>query len=159
MDKVSVELHEFAREIEGRLDTKIAYLRGLLNEVEEVGQKLESLLEKAGVPEDKIKELAKLSTNNDTADTATGSADSSTQDFDKGQHIDIHQADPKSTDSDPLKAPGAQASDGNTFERVVELHETGKNAAEIADTMSLPKGEIELMINLHQSKQGEGATG
>ena len=40
LEKLYVDLHDFSREIEARIDTKIAYLKGLIEEAERVGAQI-----------------------------------------------------------------------------------------------------------------------
>jgi hypothetical protein len=45
LEKLYVDLHEFSRETEARIDTKITYLKGLIDEAERVGAQLEGTID------------------------------------------------------------------------------------------------------------------
>ena len=148
LNKVFVDLHEFTREVEGRLDTKITYLRELLEEVESAEQRLDEKLERIG-------------DGGDDQDVAEGAAAivkrkraTKGRRAVKGTKVDVVVGAEKTAAVPADAIPADAASADELFDRVVELHEAGKSAAQIADSMRLPKGEIELMLNLHEIQKG-----
>lgn len=137
IQRLFVEIHDFAREVEGRLDTKIAYLRRLLDEAEAVTRKLGQLLEAAGgskepggLPTSKPPEPA-------PAEAVPAGAGA-------GKAVDLVVGEP------PREAASPQLRG-----RILELHQAGRNVPEIVQAVGLPKGEVELIINLHQSASGD----
>ncbi len=156
LNKVFVELHDFAREVEGRLDTKMTYLRKLLEDVEAAERRIEARLARleAGAAS---REQA-VSRSDAVAVATTGpAADAQPSPGDEADTggSDPTASDPKAAHASPDGGPGRD-DDPATFGRVVELFQSGASPSGIADATGLPKGEVELMLNLHQSKLGAG---
>lgn len=216
VERLYVDLQDFAREIEGRLDTKITYLRQLIKEAERTGQKLESLIEAAVgepvlVPDDQdddpgepasgmssdssvesksesrvegqakalmdqaskfsealasaqevaTEEVAQVEEEREGKGSLESSPDVSAdqgrvdqpaEDDDQsnlGKNLDITVGTDEDR-PDPHRDPASEPTDPQ--DKIWALHQEGKTSQEIADLMNLPKGEVELMINLRQSE-------
>lgn len=141
VERLFVELQEFAREVEGRLDTKIAYLKRLIAEADRVGQELDSRI---GVQAPQAPAGGPPAGN--PPHGTDGGEEREPAGPRLGEHLDIRVGE----------EPGERAQDAGAGHRVLGLHEEGRPVREIAELVGLPEGEVELIINLHHSEKGRG---
>ena len=169
LEKLSADLHEFSREMEARMDTKIAYLRGVLDEATQVASRLEGLIERAVEREGDV-EPATSSTAPERREVLVRSEPSvQTVGLES-----IEEAVVESEELAQLTAAELPTGDGvpepdeepvggavditvgpkvTINHRVIQLHRDGREPGEIAMELNLPRGEVELMINLAESAQ------
>ena len=178
LEKLYVDLHDFSREIEARIDTKIAYLKGLIDEAERVGARIEGVLRGGGGSGGSVarQEPEPVPTMTDGADAGEGHPD----DADSGDPVEPlseDKLDPESvldgdekeqlsaspnveTSADETEEPASElgqtvdvrvGSEPVATDQVVELYRKGQSAGEIAAQLGVPRGEVELIINLAES--------
>ena len=168
LEKLSADLHEFSREMEARMDTKIAYLRGVLDEATQVASRLEGLIERA-VDREGAVEPAASSTAPERREALvrseplvqTAGLESIEDAVESEELAQLTAAEPPTGDGapEPDQEPVGGAVDitvgpkATINHRVIQLHRDGREPGEIAMELDLPRGEVELMINLAESAQ------
>lgn len=147
LNKIFVDLHEFTREVEGRLDTKISRLRELLEEVESAERRLDDKLERIGDRGDDP-ELSEGSASIRERKRVTKET--------VGTNVDVIVGGGKTRAlaADIVSVDQVAPTTDASFDRVVGLYESGNSVAQIVDSTRLPKGEIELMLNLYETQRG-----
>lgn len=160
VERLYVDLQEFAREVEGRLDTKITYLRQLILEADRAGQNLERLLEdrarddsggKAAPPADSASRDSSPASPSPQDDAGVEEEATTQEEEVLGQRLDVTVGDDDDRPALDAGAGETEASAPDPAERVWSLHEAGQTPATIAEQTGLPEGEVELIINLRQS--------
>ncbi len=141
LTKLYIELNEFAREMEGRMDTKIAYLKRLIAEAERVMAGLqEGIAEARGQP-------STPPARTRPEDPAPIAPESSAE------------APQPTTDvligGSPVKdsANGGAAARDGLAGRVLDLWRAGKSREELAEAAGIPKGEVELILSLERARE------
>ena len=170
-----VELHEFAREIEARLDTKIAYLKRLMDEAAMEGESLGRLIERAENLPAQVPSASRPEPNASASNPSTPSpaapppALSPTESAEPAvkKTADTAPSPPEATPTADKPAepvvgstvdltvgglPGEEGDAKGDNGRILDLHRQGKNPADIAAEVGLPKGEVELIIQLDKSQ-------
>jgi hypothetical protein len=156
--KLYIELNEFARELEGRMDTKIAYLRKLLAEAERVIGELDRSMAgarvaiAAGPADGKGERAPPLERAPEAAPTGKEQPSGPLPDAETPPSppttptLDITVGDPDKT-----------AGTGEAREKILRLAGEGKCKEEIIEEVGLPKGEVELVLRLHGAQKAGGA--
>ncbi|MGA2622047.1 MAG: hypothetical protein ABSF26_31025 [Thermoguttaceae bacterium] len=154
VDRFEVQMHDTARQLSARLDTKMLALEALLAEAERAAARLEAAIARSGgaaghdahqVPSPPQKGTVPFSSDEDRDSppraTAAGREVGLVLDF------DAHASGPAATNGggEPLAAgsPAGQARD-----EIYALAEAGCDAAEIARQTARPIGEVELILSL-----------
>ncbi len=139
--KLYIELNEFAREMEGRMDTKIAYLKRLIADAEKVMERLERAM----------------------AEWRGQRAGSSGP----PRHDGLVSTAPEVTVSPPrptidvliggspaeISANGGGAARDAIAMRVLDLSRAGKSREEIASAAGIARGEVELILSLERARE------
>jgi len=157
--KLYIELNEFARELEGRMDTKIAYLRKLLAEAERVIGELDRsiacagrAIAAAGKREDERAPAPEGEKANPPAIEGSPSAE-------KAEHppatIDITIGEPAGSAAG--SGGTAKSAQEDVREKILRLAGEGKPKEAIVGEVGLPKGEVELVLSLHKAKKSSKA--
>jgi hypothetical protein len=139
--RLYVELNEFAREMEGRMDTKITYLRRLIADAEKVmGELNQAIAAGEAVRKGEPRPVAPA-TSNPPADKVPEKPTPPKQ-------VDIILGDVP--DRGP-NGPGQDVQDIGS--RILGLAAEGKPKEAIAEAVGVPKGEVELVLSLHRASQ------
>ena len=127
VSRLFVELQEFAREIEGRIDTKIVYTKRLVADAERVIERLNRSIEEA---------------------RALGLGQQQPQPQTAGPVGPATPVEP----TDPGTPEIAIPRDG-VHDRVLALADGGKSVDEVASEVGMPSGEVELILGLHRASR------
>jgi hypothetical protein len=149
--KLYVELSEFAREMEGRMDTKIAYLRRLIADAEKVMHGLNGAIARAeGVGGAAAGAPPVGSPGSAPAGGAAPAGGGVAPGMDPA-------AAPPQRPPEPLidvVIDGAAACERQVVkDRILSLSGAGKSKEAIAEAVGIPKGEVELVLSLHRASQ------
>ena len=145
--RLYVELNEFAREMEGRMDTKITYLRRLIADAEKVMAGLnQAIAAGEAVRNGEPRPIA----------ASTPPPVEPEKEKEKGQEqVPVEKAPPRQIDLTIGNGPSAgQDSPGQDLgARILSLASEGKPKEAIAEAVGVPKGEVELVLSLHRASQ------
>jgi hypothetical protein len=144
--KLYIELNEFAREMEGRLDTKIAYLRRLIVDAESVMRDLNRAIEGG--------ERLKRGEPAGEAEPAPPPAAPESGPEPQGRFaaepppplVDVLVGGSDGLPAQPFPAEGVQG-------RILSLWSAGKPQEAISEEVGVPRGEVELVLSLHRASQ------
>ena len=141
--KLYLELSEFSREMEGRMDTKIAYLKRLVADAEKVLSSLNGAIGRAEA-------LAGGGAGGPAASSPAepGPAGEAAS----GPRGASSETPPEPTIEvliDGAVPAGSQA----LKDRILSLSGAGKTKEAIAEAVGVPKGEVELVLSLHRASQ------
>jgi len=140
--KLYLELSDFAREMEGRMDTKIAYLKRLVSDAEKVLSDLNGAIARA--------------------EALAGGRGGAVPGFSPGPAPEVEAAsEPPAGSIEKLPEPLIDVViDGTTpmgnqglKDRILSLSGAGKTKEAIAEAVGVPKGEVELVLSLHRASQ------
>lgn len=151
LDRWEVEMHELARELSGRLDSKLSILEHLLRDAECLAERLESAIERAS-----RSELL-------TADRANRPA--AVRSITSANTVAQHQAAALTAAARPhsglaprdneLPLP-VQSSPGRRYDEIYALSDAGQSSAAIASLVGSPVGEVDLILGLRAKQQCDG---
>ncbi len=141
VERLRVDLESLAHEVEGRLNTKMVCLRRLIAEADEAAKRLEALRDDG--PEAFVAERTSNDGDPEGHHDRTG--------HDRTGHGRTGD-ETENRAADTVDASGSRESDAERA-RIVELFTAGRQAEEIAEEVGLPKGEVELVINLFQTER------
>lgn len=159
-----VRMHELARDIEGRLNSKLALLEQLIREADRAAARLETALRTA----DQIRktQMAGILPNLPHSVPAGGSGPSPQPEVDHGGD-DIHPEDQERQTQEGINRQGP-AEDSSpdrrdepydekrhsrrSVEEIYTLADYGYSVEEIAQRTATPSGEVQLILSLRKSR-------
>jgi hypothetical protein len=152
--RLYIEMNEFARELEGRLDTKIAYLKRLIADAERVMEGLNRALAGAAAAASTAPAASTASTA-PTAPPVDPSPAAPPPAPTPAPIVDVTVGGGAPPD-DPVPPSDGQ---DDIRKRIVEMAKAGKPKEAIAEEVGVPKGEVELVLSLHRATLNGGRAG
>jgi hypothetical protein len=137
-----VEIHDVARELTGRIDTKLALLETLIRDARREGDRLEALLAEARL----MAEKAQAPRRRPPA-AAPGPPEATPAAASVGSGA-LEMAPMIPTGPSGGDPAGASLSVEERFQSICSLADSGCDLAEIARRVRLPVGEVELILGL-----------
>ncbi len=151
VERLRVDLESLAHEVEGRLNTKMVCLRRLIAEADEAAKRLEALRDDG--PEALV---AERTSNEGDPECHHDRPGHDRPGHDRTGHDRTGHGrrgdETENRAAATVDASGSKESDAERA-RIVELFTAGRQAEEIAEEVGLPKGEVELVINLFQTER------
>lgn len=140
-----VEMHELARDLSGRLDSKLSALQQLVIQADARIARLEELLG----------ERVAAGRNAEPEPAPTSPA------FNRSNRIGINDpTEPfpmpalKLPEPPPTAAGASATGSDERYAAIYELSDTGLTAARIAERLGTPVGEVELILSLRRRREG-----
>ena len=154
--KLYIELDGLVREMEGRLDTKIAYLRRLIAEAERVQVDLGRAVAEAEILR-KGEPVPQAVAAPGGTPVPMGPESPEARDHEpRRHHVDVIVGGPPQPAVPEIPAAVAEGPRDALSARIVRLAEEGRPQEAIAEEVGIPKGEVELVLGLHRSRRGQG---
>jgi hypothetical protein len=146
MVRWEIEMHDLARELSGKLDSKMGALEHLIGEADRAAARLERALAAATRPGQQNPTAAERLQPADPAGPPRGAAPSSQADALKA--IEGKQPSCDGSDSQPAHSPSAR----QRQQEIYTLADYGYDAVEIARRVGSPVGEVELVLGLRREQ-------
>jgi hypothetical protein len=150
--RLYIELSEFARELEGRIDTKMAYLRRLTADADRVLGDLTRAIAAADAVRrgEAPPPLTPLTPPTQTELPVDAGSEEAPP---PPPTIDITVGAP-GTGSSPISGGGDRGEEEGLRARILRLAAEGRPKEAIADEVGMPKGEVDLVLSLERAKGG-----
>jgi hypothetical protein len=142
-----VGMHETARELSARLDSKMSSLQQLIRQADRAAARLEAALAASGKPCG-----ARGATQ--TSELADALDPLGLRPTSQADGLRFSDAVPRSASRAPDGPQSAahKSSAGNRYEEIYLLADYGYTAAEIAERAAVPVGEVELILSLRDKR-------
>lgn len=153
MSQWEVHMHELARELEGRITSKLGLLENLVREADRAAARLESALRAA---EHLGQSAAGRVLDAVTEPTPGGPSEVANQDLCEDSSTPSKAEPSTAVPGDlvsPLARPREALRSGHLQEQVYTLADYGYDPEEIAQRTNLPIGEVQLILSLRRTRQ------
>ncbi len=152
ISKLYIELNEFARDLEGRMDTKLTYLRRLIVDAERVSADLNRTIQRAEALQRGEQMPASVPAPEesgvpDPSPSITETGTGAVTEAEKTPSLMEVTVDGSST------AEQEEPAGDGMQNRILSLAKEGRAPEAIAEEVGIPKGEVELVLSLHRAKK------